>query len=250
MSSKVKYKTVLIGIVIGLLVGTGAGYVLGQSPIAGYKDEVDRLERENLELQSQQEQLQEEYTVLKDQLEVVTANLTTLTSSLEELRMELSETTAEYEALKLSYIELEERYEDINKSYTNLLTGLNMTIIQNFTQSIEYNISAGTVRTWEFLIPKYGIIWEAKISFSGSYVSMSHAWRRGEERVFVGSSGISLTYKGSSEIVYYGIQNYLWGKITVDYYLDKSNPNKIWVIGSIVTNLPTISREGSAYIDI
>ncbi|MCW3990861.1 MAG: collagen-like protein [Candidatus Bathyarchaeota archaeon] len=66
-------------------------------------------------------------------------------------------------------------------SYDNFLDDRNMTIIQDFTQSTEFNISAGTERTWEFLISEYGIIWEAKISFSGTYVSMSHAWHRDEE---------------------------------------------------------------------
>ena len=125
-----------------------------------------------------------------------------------------------------------------------------MTFVQDFSQSLEFNISAGTERTWEFLILEYGIIWEAKIRFSGEYVSMSHAWGREGERVFVGSSGISLTYTGSADIVYYGRQEYLWGTITVDYYLSDHEPDKIWVTGSIMTNLPTISRDAHAYIDI
>ena len=115
-------------------------------------------------------------------------------------------------------------------------------LIHNFTQNIEFNISAGTEKTWEFLIPEYDIVWEAEINFSGTYVSMSHAWHRDEERVFVGSSGISLTYTGSADIIYYGRQEYLWGTITVDYYQDNADPNKIWVMSSIMTNLPTISR--------
>ncbi len=123
-------------------------------------------------------------------------------------------------------------------------------MIHNFTQSTEYNISAGTERTWEFLIPEYGIIWEAKISFSGEDVSMSHAWRRGGERFFVGGSSRPLTYTSSDEFVYYGRQEYLWGTITVDYYQDDTDPNKIWVMGNIMTNLPTISRGADAYIDI
>jgi len=134
--------------------------------------------------------------------------------------------------------------------WLNRLEALNLTFIQDFSQSIEYNISAGTERTWEFLILEYGIIWEAKISFSGEYVSMSHSWGREGERVFVGSSGISLTYTGSADIVYYGRQEYLWGTITVDYYLHESDPNKLWVTGSIMTNLPTISRGADGYIDI
>jgi len=66
----------------------------------------------------------------------------------------------------------------------------------------------------------------------------------------VDSPGISLTYKGSEDIVYYGIQNYIGGTITVDYYLDERDLNKLCVIGSIMINLPTINRGGHAYIDI
>jgi len=137
-----------------------------------------------------------------------------------------------------------------NTSDANPLDDLNITIIHDYTQSIEFNISAGTERTWEFLIPEYGIIWEAKISFSGEYVSMSHAWRRGGDRFFVGSTGRSLIYTGSEDIVFYVRQDYLWGTITVDYYLADGDPNKIWVMAMIMTNLPTVSRGGDAYIDI
>jgi hypothetical protein len=71
MTLQTKY--ILTGIVIGLLIGAGAGYVFGQFPIAGYGEEVDRLERENLELQSIQAQLREELDVIREQLNNVTA---------------------------------------------------------------------------------------------------------------------------------------------------------------------------------
>ncbi len=137
-----------------------------------------------------------------------------------------------------------------NTSDANLLNDLNMTIIDDYTQSIEYNISAGTDRTWEFMIPKYGVIWEARISFSGSYVSMSHAYSIGGLRFFAGSSGLSLTYTGSMDRPYHGWQDYLWGTITVEYYLSDREPDKIWVMGSITTNLEGIGRGADAYIDI
>jgi len=91
--------------------------------------------------------------------------------------------------------------EEVQQRYDDLVNSLNITVIEGASQTIEYNISAGTDRTWEFLILEYGIIWEAKISFSGVKVIMSHAWRRGEERVFVGSSGISLTLKNTWRIL-------------------------------------------------
>ena len=141
-------------------------------------------------------------------------------------------------------------YEAIQKKYDDLLAIVNMTVVNDYSQTIEYNISAGTDRTWEFLIPEYGVVWEARITFSGSKVNLAHSWRRGEERVFVGSSGRGLTQKDYPDLVYYGIQEHLWGTITVDYYLYERDQNMLWVICDIMTNLPTISRKAYADIDI
>ena len=43
-----KTEYTVAGIIIALLIGSGAGYIYGQSPIAGYKVEIDRLEIDNL----------------------------------------------------------------------------------------------------------------------------------------------------------------------------------------------------------
>lgn len=123
------------------------------------------------------------------------------------------------------------------------------TVIQDFSQTIEYNISAGTDRTWEFLIPEYGIIWEARISFSGVYISMSHAYSMGGKRVFVGSSGLALN-RPDIPTQYYPDQEYLWGTIEVEYYLDSRDENKLWVMGHTNTNLATIKRDATASVDI
>jgi len=138
--------------------------------------------------------------------------------------------------------------DDLRQEYEDLLDSLNMAVVEGFTQTIEYNISAGTDETWEFWIPKYEIIWEARISFSGTYISMAHSWRRGDERYFAGSSGLALD-RPDIPNQYYPGQEYLWGTITVDYYL-ADDPGKLWVGGSIVTNLPTIGRGAQSYIDI
>jgi len=61
--SQVEYKTVLIGLIIGLLVGTGAGYMVGNSPIPGYKEEIDRLEKEYHLLNSTYAQLAETFKI-------------------------------------------------------------------------------------------------------------------------------------------------------------------------------------------
>jgi len=281
-------RIISIAVVIALIVGAGAGYMVGNSPVSSHSadlsslmEERDQLEAEcdslNLavqglaaELDSTQELLVEEQRdvalleqrymemlVIDKENLVLQQSVMDLEAEIDSLQDYIEYIEDEYEELHDAYVEIEKNYEvlqasfeSLNQSYSDLLSCLDATIIDSYSQIIEYNISAGTERTWEFLIPKYGIIWESKISFSGSYVSMSHAWRRGDERFFVGSSGISLTYTGSAEIVYYGMQENLWGTITVDYYLDESKPDKLWITGSIMTNLPTISRGANAYIDI
>lgn len=66
-----KTEHVLAGIVISLLFGSGAGYVFGQSPIAGYKEEIERLETENAHTKDETQELQEEITNLGVEIEIV-----------------------------------------------------------------------------------------------------------------------------------------------------------------------------------
>lgn len=115
-----EYKNILIGIVIGLLVGAGAGYFYGQSPIAGYEEDIKNLEAENLVLKDHREQLQEEITSIQDQVDILTANLTENLFSLKDLQTEFSKITTEYESLQLSYSELEGEYEELQLLYSVL----------------------------------------------------------------------------------------------------------------------------------
>jgi len=281
MESNIDNKMIAIAVVIALIIGAGAGYMVGNSPISSLMEEKDQLETEyhssslavqslEAELDSTQEllveeqrenrHLMEEYSdmfLIDRENQELLRRLAKFRAEITVLQNDYQHMFDEYEELHDYYMELEENYtvlqaafEEINQSYTSLLSSLDLTVIDSYSQIIEYNISAGTERTWEFLIPEYSIIWEAKISFSGEDVSMSHSWRRGEERFFVVGSSRPFTYTGSPDIVYYGIQEHLWGTITVDYYQDDTDPNKIWVMGSIMTNLPTISRDANAYIDV
>lgn len=275
------YRTISIAVAIALIIGAGAGHMVGNSPVSSLMEEIDQLEAEYdssslavqrlaAELDSIQELLVEEQRENRHLMEEY-SEMFTIDRENQELNQQVidleSEITGlqnayqylfeEYEELHDYYVELEENYTvlqadfvEINQSYASLLSSLDLTVIDSYSQSIEYNISAGTERTWEFLIPEYSIIWEVKISFSGEDVSMSHSWRRGEERFFVVGSSRPLTYTGSADIVYYGRQEYLWGTITVDYYQDDIEPNKIWVMSNIMTNLPTISRDANAYIEV
>ena len=251
MSNKTPFSTItIVFLIIGVIVGAGGGYYMMRARVADLTSEISSLTESYSQIQVNYTKLETQISLLENQVSSLESQVTGLENEKSVLESHIFNLETELSDAKTMLAKTTQTLFDANERYTALLNTLNMTIIMNFTQSIEFNVTAGTGKTWEFLIPNYGIIWEAKISFSGTYVSMSHAWRRGAERVFVGSSGISLIYKGSADIVYYGIQDHLWGTISVDYYLDERNPNKIWVTSNIITNLPTISRSGSAYIDV
>ncbi|MBA7647082.1 hypothetical protein ES703_54852 [subsurface metagenome] len=140
--------------------------------------------------------------------------------------------------------------EEVQQRYDDLLNSLNMTVVEGFSQTIEYNISAGTDRTWEFLIPEYGVIWSARISFNGWHVKKFHSWRRGDEQYFIGSGSNSLITEGYDWIVYYGPREYLWGTLKLEYYLDERHEDIIWVIVTMRSQLPTIGGIWDAQITL
>lgn len=194
MVSKAEYKTILIGIVFGLLVGAGAGYIYGQSPIPEYKEEVDGLESENLELQSQQEQLKEDYKDLQDQLDNITATLYSTQCSLKDLQKELGESLANYDALQLSYEELEGDFKELNLTHMGLLNTLEIQALKNYSREIPFELDAGyqgnAHKTCTFDIG-YGILMDVDIDFTsngeyGSKASIDISWRRGEDRGYLG----------------------------------------------------------------
>jgi len=273
------FRIISIAVVIALIVGAGAGYMVGNSPVSSLTEERDQLEAEcdslNLtvqglaaELDSTQELLLEEQRAValleerymemlvidKENL-VLQQGVMDLEAEIDSLQDYIEHIEGEYEELHDAYVEIEKNYdvlqasfESLNQSYADLLSCLDSTVIDSYVQSIEYNFSAGTAKTWEFLIPEYGIIWEATLDFSGDRVCQRHAWRRGEERYFVGSSGITITREES--VHYYGYQEHLWGIVKVEYYLSTDDLNKIWILGTITTNLPTIGGSWSTYIDV
>jgi len=137
-------------------------------------------------------------------------------------------------------ISLREELEEVQQRYDNLLNSLNMTVVEGYSQTIEYNISAETDRTWEFLIPEYDVIWEFRMSFDGRQVKEYNTWRRGGEQYFLASSSHYLIIKDVEGFVYYGPREYLWGTINLEYYLDERHSNIIWVIVTMRSQLPTI----------
>ncbi len=241
----------VLGLILGLFVGSALG-VVSSDFITGRGAKISELEARlsNLnetfrELRSDLEETYGNYSRLSDDFHALSESYLDLSSRYEELLEDHSSLEAENVAL----LDEMDGLIEANQSYTMLLENFDMVEIQELEKSMDYNISAGTSETWEFYIEKLGLTWEASISFSGDYVSMSHSWQRGEERVFLGSSGRSLTYKGSPDIPYYGYQHHLWGDITVQWYRDSADSDMIWVTGEITSNLPTISRDDSAYID-
>jgi hypothetical protein len=89
-----KNEYIVAGIIIALLIGSGAGYIYGQSPIAGYKEEVDRLEAENINIQDQLTEVREDFSLTR--------------SSLEDLQFSYSSLQLSYGAIKEDYDKLRE----------------------------------------------------------------------------------------------------------------------------------------------
>ncbi len=68
-----KHQDIVIGLVIGLLVGTGAVYIFQQPQIEGYKDKIDAFQIQTQDLQNEKNQLEDDYNTLKEQYENISA---------------------------------------------------------------------------------------------------------------------------------------------------------------------------------
>jgi hypothetical protein len=202
------------------------------------------------DLQSEVNELRENNSILMDEYDILEREHSSLLESHDVFVASYHDLNHSFQELNVTFTEFEAEYLELQSRYDELVSLINMTVADDLIQTISFNVTPGATELWEFLIPEYGIVWEARLSFSGVYVSMSHYWRRGGERYFVGSSGMSLTMVGYEEYPYYGPQEFLWGDVTVSWAFDSHDHKYIWVSGSIVTNLPTISRGGSARIEI
>lgn len=118
MVLQIENRMIIVGIVIGLLVGAGSGYIYCQSSIAEYKEEVDRLETDNLDLQGQQEQLQEEIESFGEELQKI-----------QELEYELNQTLKQIIRLQqqIEYFEqdqllAQQRIQELEQELTEKLT--------------------------------------------------------------------------------------------------------------------------------
>lgn len=237
MASNVEYKTVLIGIVIGLLVGAGAGYMFGQSPIAGYKQEIDRLEMENLGIREKKSQLLEEYTALQVQLDDVREDLSSTKQSLQNLQNDYDSLQMEFDYILEKLAKAEEDYEELNNSYVGLLDTLGFLNAKNYSRTNNFNLTAGQAKSFTYDIG-HGIIWEIDISFDGRKGWVSIFWRRGDRGGVITSGCDTLTER----------LPYVSGTAKTKVYEDGDIINIITSV--MVTEFPSMSRTGDGRFQI
>ena len=211
MSIGSKSNTILL--VIGIIVASGAGYVFGQSPIAGLREEINQIGTENLALQSQVEQLTDSNNDLLDRLEGITENLSmtqfafhTLQASYEELSDLLTSTQSDLQNLLSSYEESQanysyllglysrvwEKYADLIAAYNNLTSvepvgEMTFTKISGVTNG-EFNEGGGWVKQGKGgQGPPYASLWQYP---SSTYLIQSVAFSSKDQ-------GIVFKYKPS-----------------------------------------------------
>jgi len=161
-----KTEYTVAGIIIALLIGSGAGYIYGQSPIAGYQENIDRLEAENLDIREKKSQLLEENIALQDQLEGV----------------------------KESFNDLESSLEKLDNDYKGLLSTLSILDAKNYSRTEEFELLPGQTQRYEYDVG-YGIIWFVEISHayhSGSRFACDIGWRQGEQGGLVSGGCVTI----------------------------------------------------------
>ena len=165
--------------VIGLVIGGGGAYAVTSGQATTLTNEITNLQTQVTALTTEKNQLQ--------------TQLTSLSTEFRSMQTQVSSFNAEKTNLQTQVETLTSEKEEIENAYNSFLETIDAMHSSDWTQSVSYNITAGTVKTQSFMLDKYGIIWEAVVDFSGTYVSMGHYyWYKGE-RFFVGSSGMSLT---------------------------------------------------------
>ncbi len=231
----------VVTLIVGLLIGGGGVYLL-------FSGQVSSLTSEKLTLQQQA-------TTLETKLNSTLAEKTSLESQIQSLNSAKIVLEGQVSTLTTEKTSLTNQINTINKEkqaavdeYNLLLGTLNATEVKNWTQTIRYNITAGTDKVWTFVIPEKGILWDVEIQFSATYVGMIYSWRQGDKRGFVGSSGMSLVATDHPFLPYYGPQKYLYGTIKADYFDD--GKGRLWVDAYLTTQFDQINRGGEAYFDL
>lgn len=115
-------RTIAIGVVIGLLVGGGIGYLLPQSKISELTTDISELNRRVSELEYDNDLM---ITVLDDTEAVVESqkeDIGTLEALIDELTDEKEAIEAEYAAYKVVYQEMWDDYNELIQDYNALST--------------------------------------------------------------------------------------------------------------------------------
>ena len=244
MDSKILLVWVLV---FGLLVGGGGAYALFSGQISSLTSEKSILQEHAAMLESQLNSATAEKASLESQLNSAIVDKASLQTAKKDLEEQVNILTQEKTNLCTQINAINKEKQDALDKYNLLLDTLNATVIKNWIQTIQYNISAGTNKVWTFVIPERGILWDVEIQFSATYVGMIYSWRQGDKRGFVGSSGMSLVAIDHPYLPYYGPQQYLYGTIKVNYFDD--GKGRLWVDAYLTTQFDQINRGGEAYFD-
>jgi hypothetical protein len=227
----------VVCIVIGLAIGGGGTYAFTTGQITTLTIEKAALQDTVTSLETQLSTEANEKTTLQQQITSLNSEKTSLEGQVSSLIVEKTSFSNQINTLA------EEKQNAID-DYDELANTLNATLVKNYTQTITYNITAGTNKVWTFVIPEKGILWDAEIQFSAPYVGMIYSWRQGDKRGFVGSSGMSLDCEARP----YGPQKFLYGTIKVDYYDD--GKGRLWIDAYLTTQFDQVNRGGEAYFDL
>jgi len=223
------------GFIIALLMGTGVGYFVGQSPIAGYKEEIDELETENLHLKELKSQLLEENIAFQDLMEEVNESLTQCSHNYEELQEDYVTLNEKHINLEDDFNQLESSLEILENNYRGLLTSMRIIDAKGYSRTEEFDLPAGQTLRYEYDVG-FGIIWVVDISFThhgGSRFECYISWWQGEQGGLV---------SGGSDTLEQSLLS-ITGTVSTDVY---DEGDVLFIRSKVnVPDIPRFSRDGS-----
>jgi outer membrane murein-binding lipoprotein Lpp len=227
---------IVIAVIVSLAIGGGGAYAITYNYITAITNEKTELQTQVAHLTSEKNQLQNKITSLTDEKTTLQTQTSTLNAEKTSLQTQVNSLTSENADLDTRYYTLAETIDAMHSS--------------NWTQTINFNITAGKEMNQSFILDKYGIIWETVVDFSGTSLSLRyHYWYKGI-RHYVTSFSKSLTTKDNPDITYYGPQDHLSITITIDISIDYRNADRIWVSYATLTQFPEVRTNGSTNIDL
>jgi len=230
-----KTEHAMVGIIIALLVGTGSGYIYGQSPIAEYKEDIDRIEAENLGIRESYDTLHSDHVKLTSEYSNLTAEKDTLAKILSLLERKYESLQNSHSSLESSFNELESSLEKLENDYRGLLTTLSILDAKNYSRTEEFELPAGQTLRYEYDVG-FGIIWVVDISFThhgGSRFECYISWWQGEQGGLVSGGSDTLEQSFPS----------ITGTVSTDVYDEE---DVLFIRSKVnVPDIPRFSRDGS-----